>query len=365
VFDRRLVLNTFIPPYPGVAFDRFVKGLASRGRVPYQAYIALTARCPYRCEHCSYRGRSDEEMTTDDLRDLIAHLIDAGSSLIGFTGGEPLLRDDVAELVRCASGRCATILFTTGHGLDARLAAELKDAGLTYLVIGLENAGEVVHDRVRGVAGSFREGLEAIRVSQEARLYTGISTVATRERISHGVLDALLDLARRRRLDEFRILEPIPTGGLLGACDEALAPGEVEWLRAFHRRGNRGHSGPTVNVFAHVEADDMFGCGAGFHHVFIDAAGNVCPCDLLPLSFGSVRERPFADIWRDMGRCFCAPRRGCLAKELAGALAESANGRLPIPPETSRRLCSCIRTELPALYRPLLEGRDVRGGDVS
>jgi len=99
----------------------------------------------------------------------------------------------------------------------------------------------------------------------------------------------------------------------------------------------------------------MFGCGAGFHHLFVDAVGRVCPCDLTPLSFGNVTAEPLAAIWERMSETFALPRRGCAMTEIAETL-NAEPGELPLPQDQSERVCALLRSDkpLPEGYRRLL-----------
>jgi len=135
-----------------------------------------------------------------------------------------------------------------------------------------------------------------------------------------------------------------------------LSAEERRALADFHSRHNRHDAGPAVASFAYLESDALFGCGAGFHHLYIDAGGQVCPCDLTPLSLGDVTAERLSDIWKRMGALFPVPRRGCLMGELAADLRDHA-GPLPLSPEVSARLCGAhpARGPLPEGYRRLVK----------
>ena len=135
------VLNSFLPPFPGPAYQRLFDNLFSgRHLSPVSAFLAVTARCPWNCPHCSRAGRRDgPELSTENWRDAIRQLHNLGTSLIGFTGGEPCLRADLETLVReAAAGGAATILFTSGRGFTPALAARLRAASLWSVCVSLD-----------------------------------------------------------------------------------------------------------------------------------------------------------------------------------------------------------------------------------
>jgi radical SAM protein with 4Fe4S-binding SPASM domain len=102
----------------------------------------------------------------------------------------------------------------------------------------------------------------------------------------------------------------------------------------------------------------MFGCGAGFHHLFVDAVGNVCPCDLAPLSFGNISEEPLSEIWAEMRQWFDRPRCGCLMKEICGKLGCGNEAiELPLSKNRSIELCKAHKRngKLPKIYQSLIK----------
>lgn len=361
----RVHINSFFPPYPSAAFERFLASVFRYERVPHSVYYAVTDRCPYTCGHCSYGGHRAGRPDTAQALAVIEQIQAAGASTIGLTGGEPLMREDIAELVRAAARRCAVVMFSTGYGLDAERAAALRDAGLTCLTIGLESDRAEEHDRIRGTQGSFETGVEAARQARAAGLFTAISTVATREKLRTGTLERMAGLGLRLGAREFRILNPVPTGAMRGQENERLSVDELRQVAKLHQSWNRGASGMNIAAFAHLESSGMFGCGAGFHHAFIDAAGNVCPCDLTPLALGNVYEKPLADIWHEMAEWFDLPRQGCFSAQVCAEYADAAE--LPIGETQSRAICARTprRNGLPGVYANLFRKRPPRDRQTS
>ena len=156
------------------------------------------------------------------------------------------------------------------------------------------------------------------------------------------------------------MLEPIPTGSFYNQKDEVLSEDESKELADFHKQWNRKNSGPAISGFSYLESEEMFGCGAGFHHLFVDAIGNVCPCDLTPLSFGNVLDEPLEKIWLKMGQLFDLPRCECLMKEICKKTSNLKDSQqLPLDLEKSFDLCQSVNTgdKLPKVYKNLFKDR--------
>ena len=353
----QLRINSFFPPFPSTAFDRFVEATAARQRVPYSAYIAVTDACPYRCPHCSYARRRPGEPGGLPLKKLLALVGEVkalGTASLGLTGGEPLLRDDLETLIAAAGPEMATVLFTTGHGLDAARAARLAAAGIGNVTVGLESADPAEHDRVRGAGGSFEEARAAVAACRACGVYAALSTIGTPAKLESGDLERMYALAAEWAAQELRILPPVATGGWAGRRGVMLTPQARAALGRFHAAHNRRPGGPAVAAVPYLESAEMFGCGAGSHHLFIDATGEVCPCDLAPLSFGNVNDEPLASIWARMGARFPQARCECLMKGLAEKVAAET---LPLPREESEALCPITppAAPMPEVYRRLFK----------
>jgi len=356
-FAGQTRINSFFPPHPSLAFDRFCDAIAARRRVPLSTYVAVTGECPFHCEHCSYARRAPaQDLDRAEMLDLVQQIKGLGTCTVGFTGGEPLLRGDLEEFIAAAAPEMATIVFTSGGGLDAARARRLAEAGVTCVTVGIEAPAAAAHDAVRGASGSFDQARRAVEACNAEGVYAALATVGFREKIAGGQLDRMFELAAEWGAREFRILAPVATGGLTGCAAAMLSADEVRTLREFHIRHNRRSTGPAVASFAYLESEEMFGCGAGYHHLFIGAGGDVCPCDLTPLSFGSVRDEPLIDIWKRMERRFDLPRCGCLMADLASDI----HGELPLDRARSEALCPPRDpgAPLPEGYRRLFRSRE-------
>jgi MoaA/NifB/PqqE/SkfB family radical SAM enzyme len=328
MFDGKLRINSFVPPWPSIAHQRLLKAAFSDNRIPFQAYYAVTGNCPCHCLHCSYAKRNKDELSESQSLTLIDQIKQLGCSILGFTGGEPLLRKDLEIMIAACKPELATILFTTGHGLTQNRAEQLKQAQLDWFTVGFESANEKIHDSVRNHQGSFKIGLQALQKASKAGLYTAISTVATKYKVKNGEIEQLYDFATDHNVKELRIIPYIATGRGVGNTNHMLGSSEYEFLTSFHKSMNKKNHGPVVESFSYIESAELFGCGAGYHHFFIDASGNVYPCDLTPFSFGSITNESLQVIWKKMNTCFPRPRSYCIMKKIAPALSKITS--LPI-----------------------------------
>ena len=137
----------------------------------------ITKRCNLKCIHCYAHAKAtpaDNELTTDEGKALIDDLAAFGSPVILFSGGEPLMREDLPELAEYAVSKgMRAVISTNGTLITPEVAKKLKEIGLSYVGISLDGM-EKTHDHFRGQKGSYQAALEGIRNCQAAGIKVGL-----------------------------------------------------------------------------------------------------------------------------------------------------------------------------------------------
>jgi MoaA/NifB/PqqE/SkfB family radical SAM enzyme/SAM-dependent methyltransferase len=348
-FHDQWVVNTSFPPWPSRAFDNLagefgLLGDGGNSRL-YSVTFAVTNRCSFNCWHCYNAGRSQEDVPLASLKTLAADLQHLGAVIVTLTGGEPLLRDDLEEIVRLFDDRSCLIVGTTGDGLTPGRARALRAGGAFGVGISLDSTIAEEHDRMRGRPGAFRIAVDALGVARAEGLYPYVVAVATREFLARDRFMRFMAFAGECGALEVHLLEPSAQGRLEGRTDVLLSGREKQAILDFQAEVAREDALPILSSFTYLEGGDAFGCGAGLTHIYIDGSGEVCPCNLVPLSFGNAQREPMAAILARMRAHFCQPRTGCAGRLLAAHLPDG--GPRPLPPEQSCRLCE---TALPATH---------------
>jgi MoaA/NifB/PqqE/SkfB family radical SAM enzyme len=315
---NRIFTNTFTPYYPSPAYNRFLRGVVSAGSGkpwPVVTNFAVTPHCPCDCWHCSFSDRSKRDvMTLEQLKDAITQVQEMGSSVIGFTGGEPLLRMDLEEIVAAVDERSMPILFTTGHGLTRGRIRRLKEAGLVIPVLSLDHYTAEKHDAGRRLKGIFRQTVEAIRMFREEGFYVAVSFVPDKKLVDdRKELFRVLEFFRDLGVNDMRLTSPILSGHLTARPEEKLTPENVETIFEVQRFCSRIPGYPGVFAYDYFESALFYGCCAGYNYMFIDSQGNLCPCDFTMMSFGNIMKRPIREIWQETSDHFRFPGRSCYA----------------------------------------------------
>ena len=359
--ERKAVVQLFIPPIPSRAFARYLRTYVDRivlrksGPHPGVVLIATTSKCPYDCWYCSAYNTPQGEQSTENIEKIIHVLRSWGTSIIGFTGGEPLLRTDTDNIIRQYGHEFSFIIFSSGYGLDAERARVLKANGLFSIAISLDDYRKRHHDRARGCRGAYRTALDAIANAKDAGLYTTIQSVITRDLLENGRMWNFLDFVQQTGADELLLLEPLGTGKLLGKHDDLfLDTREHDKLRWFHDATLDHYTLPKITSFAEFEDKTRFGCGAGVQHAYVDIKGNLWPCNFLPISLGNIINE--TELVRSrLERYFGRACNQCILMSKRKQLQKLGGKQLPIPFPQAKRLLdyhlrACGQSNQPAFY---------------
>jgi len=284
---------------------------ALNARTPHVITVAVTYNCQCDCLHCSaafYKEevtRNRNALSLGELQDGVRQAVDLGATCVVLTGGEPLLYEGIYELIASVDpARSVCTLFTNGEFLTERTVEKLKQAGIYGVFVSVDHADGARHDENRQRPGLSKKISRGLALCQQAKILTGISTYATREKIRDGELDALMDLAKSLKVLEVFIFDVIPTGRLSAQRECMLADEEAEQLREFRRIYNEKPEYPHIihqTMFSSIAYPCVAeGCPAGMVQVHLRANGDVAPCDFTPHSFGNIRQRSLGEIWEAM-----------------------------------------------------------------
>ena len=260
--------------------------------------LVLTYRCQCRCAHCGVadaHGASESELSTQEIISLIDQAAKIGMIMqITFTGGEPLLRKDILQLVRYSKKyNFFTKIDSNGALLDAKRLNELKEAGLDRIGISIDHYQGDIHDQLRRYSGLFNNIMEVIKICASLKLSVYLQTYATDKNIRNGDLERVIQLAEEVAVDKIKI-QPIATlGASKIACDDMLTAEDFTLLHDMISR----HAGAYVESEFLSARDHKKFCRVNFKsNIHITCYGEVQPCCWFPASFGNVRKNKLREI---------------------------------------------------------------------
>jgi PqqA peptide cyclase len=273
---------------------------------PFGLLAELTYDCPLHCPYCSNPlnlGDYREELTTEQWRQVIAEAAELGVLQLHLSGGEPLQRRDLADIVRFASGQgMYTNLITSASGLSSRRAELLRAAGLDHVQISIQADERALSDRIAGMP-SFERKLAAARLVKKLGWPLTLNVVLHRHNIDR--IGRILDLAAELGADRIELANT-QYYGWAQRNREALLPSraQLEHAEAVVRAARMRLRGRMEMIYVIPDYYSKYPkpCmgGWGRRQLTVVPNGDVLPCPTahtLPLPRASVREHSLAWIW--------------------------------------------------------------------
>jgi putative heme d1 biosynthesis radical SAM protein NirJ2 len=262
------------------------------------------------CDHC-YREagcKAEDELSTAEAKTLLEQIAKAGFKIMIFSGGEPLMRPDIVELVAYATSLGLRSVFgTNGTLLTKELALRLKEAGAMGMGISLDSLDKKKHDEFRKMPGAWDGAVRGMKICREVGLPFQIHTTIM-DWNAHEV-EAITDFAVEMGAVAHHFFFLVPTGRAVSIEEETLKAEAYEDIltRIMEKQKTvnielKPTCAPQFMRIAKQMGVDMRysrGCLAGTHYCIIGPKGLVQPCAYLNIPLGDVRKTPFDEIWRN------------------------------------------------------------------
>ncbi|MFQ5964836.1 MAG: radical SAM/SPASM domain-containing protein [Candidatus Scalinduaceae bacterium] len=302
------VYNIYNPPFPSEAGMRFltrkIRMMLNKMAFPVTANLAITHKCQCQCIHCSadpFIDHTRRELTVEEIKTVIDGSLDLGASLIILVGGEPLLREELFDLIEYVDkSKAIAMIFTNGLLLTDNNVKRLAKAGLASLNISIDSSEPALHNEFRAVPKCYEKAFEGAARCREAGILTGISTYATSEGIEKGYVEKLLKIAQSEGFSEVTIFDCIPSGRFLKDASKILSSEDRKQLITLAKRYHDMDYPMGINAMALINSPKGVGCYGAQSQFYMTAYGDVNPCDFNPINFGNVRDMPIQAIWKKM-----------------------------------------------------------------
>jgi radical SAM protein len=316
------------------------RGGLNYDETPFLAIWEVTQSCDLACKHCRAAAQPiahHDQLTTEEGKRVIDQIAEMKIPIFVFTGGDPLKRPDLYELIRYSAEKGVKVAVTPSATplLTREAIFKLKEAGVVRLGISLDGSTPEIHDTFRGLPGAWARTIQAVEWAYEAGMPIQVHTTINRHN-AHD-LDGLCNLFEQLKIVMWNVFFLVPVGR--GQLDDLLSGEDFERVfakiyelshrvdfqikttEAMHyrryllqhnleeKRMGQGHLGghlgeydpgtPTADARTrtHSWATRRVNDGKGF--MFISHVGNVYPSGFLPIHAGNIRETPLADIYRN------------------------------------------------------------------
>jgi len=290
---------------------------------PFIAIWEATQACDLACVHCrasAQSERSPAELSTEQGYRLLDEIRSFGEPLMVFTGGDPLKRPDLYDLIRYSVkiGLRTNVTPSATPLLTAEAIEAFKAAGITRMAISLDGPDAATHDEFRGIPGTFDRAMFALRYARDIGLDTQLQTTVTRRNMAR--LAEVAEIAKEVRTRMWSLFFLIVTGraeegdDLLAPEYEQVfefmyelsktAPFGVKTTEAMHYRRYvaqriKAEHGVTENPNAKGVAWRTAGVSDGKGFVFVSHTGEIFPSGFFPVSGGNVLDDSLTDVYRN------------------------------------------------------------------
>lgn len=283
----------------------------------------ITRSCNLVCEHCRAAAHCDPypgELSLEQCKQVMDDIATITDPILILTGGEPLMRRDIWEIIDYAHSKgLHPVIGTNGTMIDEGTAAQIAEHGIPRVSISLDFPTREAQDRFRGKEGAYDEAVAGIENLKKHGVEVQINSTFTK--MNNDMCDDLHDLAEDLGAVAFHPFLLVPTGRGEDLVDVELSPQEYEELLewAYHRqktspmkfkptdspqyyrimRQQAAKEGIKITPQTHGMEAMTRGCLGGISFAFISHVGDVQPCGYFDMQLGNVLETPFSDIWEN------------------------------------------------------------------
>lgn len=301
-------------------------GLKGKPNTPQIVSYAVTKACNLRCLHChvSAREAMPDELTLEEGKQAIEEMVELGTEVLLFSGGEPLLRKNfvLALTEHCIDLGVIPAMLTNGMLLDHKVALQLKEAGMMAVGIPIDSAKAECHDKLRNMLGTFEKAVNAVRASLDVDLKVIITTMALKNDFDE--IPQRIEFISNLGVDQVAVYDLVPVGRGAEVMDLAMSQEQrvslIKHLQqmqedkdmVFTMSGGQPLYPEIVSEMhslSGTKPKDLLlkqfwihapvGCHAGIVYFSLRPNGDVYPCTFLPVKVGNIREQRLSDIWRN------------------------------------------------------------------
>ncbi len=298
---------------------------------PFTIAWEVTRACAYACVHCradAQHKRDPRELTTAEARTLIERLAAFGNKpILVFTGGDPMMRPDLFELIAYATEkglRCSLTPTATALPTKERLE-KVRDAGIRRIALSLDAPRPEIHDAFRQVSGSWQRTMDILHRAQDVGLSVQVNTTVSKHNVD--ILDEMIPFIQEVNAVQWSVFFLVPTGRAQASNMISAEQHEqvFNWLYDLSKKAPFDIKSTAAPMYRRVaiqrkrqetDGKPVTFQGAGFQYadglnrptkgvndgngfLFISHIGDIQPSGFLPLTAGNVRNDDVVDIYRN------------------------------------------------------------------
>ncbi len=350
---RLTKVNLYVPFFPTKAFySACNKVTVFDQKMPsVSALISVTSACHFNCSHCYQKYDKGHDVDIEALIKVVQNLQDKGIAFFNIEGGEPfMVFDRLLKVCQSIDDRSEILINSTGFGMTAeRLKLLHKNKNLMGIMFSLHTDTPEKMNSFMGSPEAWSSLEKGIALCHEENIPVMFNSCLLPESFRDGTFERILELQKQFGGCLVQLIKPKKAGGWLHGQIEEFTSEDTQLVKdkVFHYNHDRSKLNyPFVYCMLREEEPEMFGCTAGgTDRFYINAKGDLQPCEFLNFSFGNIVTDDFDSIYQKMRTVFHQPGQCLLCDHYAGEIyrqyRESNSPSLPLNPQISEKIYCC------------------------
>jgi len=365
---NRLKINLYLPGFPSKAYYYACsKVLEFEKKMPcISVLISVTSACKYKCPHCYQMHDKGKDMDIDILIKTVKKLQNMGVAFFNIEGGEPfLVFDRLKKVCDAIDDRSEILINSTGTGMTFENLSELKkNKNIIGIMFSLHTDKPEDMNKFMGNENAWENLEKGIELCHKVGLAVTFNTCLLRDSFYNGTFENIMEIAKGFNGSILQLIKPKPAGGWLESGVEDFSKEDIEHITKKVHTYNleKSHKDYTfISPMIIEESSNFFGCTAGgTERFYINAKGDLQPCEFLNISFGNIQNDNFDIIYEKMRKVFEDPCQTWLCEKHSHQILEikkkNSLSSLPLSPELSTQIYeNWDRNDLTEFYQKLKE----------
>ncbi|WP_202711558.1 radical SAM/SPASM domain-containing protein [Sporosalibacterium faouarense] len=272
--------------------------------VPNAISWSITDNCNLKCKHC-YSSKIDEDkydMSYEKVMEVIRLLDNYGIFRITLTGGEPLMRKDIFDIIRELKKRAFCVeINTNGTLINKDISKKLKELDIDGVRISLDGSNKYSHDKFRGIKGAFDKSIKAIEILKEDNHRVNVTTIPNKLNLDE--MSSLFNIIDYYDIEEWHFFRLLATGSAINNKELILNKEEyirvMKWISSIDKKNPKVRISFNDPIYSLINENDRItgGCGAGKLYLGMNTKGDFSLCPSMPMTIGNIFEENLEDIF--------------------------------------------------------------------
>jgi len=365
---KKMKINLYVPAFPSMAFFVACRKVNEfHKKMPcVSALVSITSACRFQCNHCYQKYDIGKDLDINILISTLKIIQDKGIAFFNIEGGEPfLVSDKLISVCEAIDNRSEILINSTGDGMTYENLHELrKNKNIIGIMFSLHTDKAEDLNQFMGRPDAWEKLENGINLCHEAGFAVMFNTCLQPIAFKDGSFEKILNQALKFNGSILQLIKPKPAGGWLESGAATFAESDINLV---HNKVNTYNLSKSYRDFPYIasmfkeEDSSLFGCTAGgTDRFYLNAKGDIQPCEFLNISFGNLKDQDFTSIYSKMRDVFETPGNCLLCEKYSQKILqiykENNLQTLPLPCDLSESIYSnWERGEASDFYKKIKE----------